>query len=131
MNSSYDRVRATGSETFGRSSKLVPDQYPLGDEVQRLYFDRMEHRGSSDPVATARAWICNGQLLGLAFKCMSGVTVRVGEFHTDSGNVENVHFPENCRFLGIATGIKDAQIRVLKVFLLALYLDPRMLILWV
>lgn len=123
MNSSYDRVRATGCGMFERPSELVPDEYP--DQVQRLYFDRME----LDPVVTAKGWLDHGQLLGVEFIYMSGATVRVGELNTAFGSVETVHFPRNCRFVGMATGIKDAHIRVLKVLPSALYLYDRILIL--
>lgn len=80
-----------------------------------------------DPVVTAKGWLDHGKLLGVEFIYMSGATVRVGELHTAFGSAETVHFPRNCRFVGMATGIKDTHIRVLKVLPPALRLNDRIL----
>ncbi|OJJ07411.1 hypothetical protein ASPVEDRAFT_142746 [Aspergillus versicolor CBS 583.65] len=114
MNFWFERIRAIGRGTFERASVLEPEQGDVAEQTQKLYFDRMEHRGSNDPVVTANGWLDQGKLLGLEFIYMSGVTARVGEMHTTFGNIQTVHFPRDCTYVGITTGIKDSYIRVLK-----------------
>lgn len=115
MNFWFERIRAIGRGTVERASILEPEQADVAEQTQKLYFDRMEHRGSNDPVVTANGWLDQGKLLGLEFIYMSGVTARVGEMHTTFGNIQTVHFPRDCMYVGITTGIKDSYIRILKV----------------
>lgn len=129
MNFWFERIRAIGWGAFERPSVLKPDQDPVVESTQKLYFDRMERRGSHDPVVTAKGWLDEGNLLGLEFIYMSGVTVRVGEIHTTFGSIQTVQFPRDCTCVGMIIAIKNRYMRALKVLPSGNCPDPHVLIL--